>query len=263
MKRRTFIRNTALAGAAGTIAGIEQSAPAEAQVGGKPVIKHSPDPNRTLRLRGEYYRHYPVNFSRGAEGALGFKGWGESVEVAAPAEESALILMHVWNVGLVPELEFKPEGPAGGVMLMDEWVARTGPIIKNTLPPILAAARAAKLPIVHVASSELYARKYPGYTKAKDIAGAEPPAWPRAPRADEVKPPDDGKDALIFGPRFPESFQYYWPRIDFPAEAKPLDTEPVVTTSHQLNSVLRDLGAWQLIYSGFSINWCLWFSPGE
>lgn len=257
MKRRTFLRHTALAGAAGTVAGA-----ADTPANEKPASLPSADPNRILRLRGEYYRHYPVDFSRGKEGALGFKGWGESVEVAAPAEQTALILMHVWNVGLIPELAFKPEGPAGGVMLMDEWVARTGPIIRNTLPPILAAARAANLPIVHVASSELYARKYPGYRKAMDIAGAEPPAWPRAPRADEAKAPDNGKDALIFGPRFPESFQYYWPRIDFPDEAKPLDTEPVVTTSHQLNSVLRDLGAWQLVYCGFSINWCLWFSPG-
>lgn len=262
MKRRTFLRNTALAGAAGTMAGIDPLATTDAHAGNKPATLPAVDLNRILRLRGEYYRHYPVDFSRGKEGARGFKGWGESVKVVAPAEETALILMHVWNVGLVPELAFKPDGPAGGVMLMDEWVARTGPIIRNTLPPILKAAREANLPIVHVASSEEYARKYPGFQRALEISGEEPPAWPRAPRADEVKSPDDQKEALIFGPRFTESFKYYWPRIDFPEEAKPLDSEPVVVTSHQLNSVLRDMGAWQLIYCGFSINWCLWFSPG-
>ncbi len=203
-----------------------------------------------------------MDFSLGKEGARGFKGWGESVEITAPAEETALVLMHLWNVGMAPELAWKPEGPAGGVMLMAEWASRTVPLIRNEIPPILGAARRAGLPVVHVAASENYAKKYPGFRLAAEIAGPEPPAMPRAPRAEESKPPDDRKDALLFGPRFPENFDYYWSHIDFPEEAKPLDSEPVIVTTHQLNAVLRNIGAWQLIYCGFAINWCLWFSPG-
>lgn len=261
MKRRKFLTNTSLA--AGALTGIASDSVAAApSVGKKPASRPKPDPGRVLSLSGEYYRHYPVDFSLGAESARGFKGWGESVPVSAPAEETALVLMHIWNVGMIPELAWEPDGPAGGVMLMAEWAARTAPIIRTRIPPILSAARQAGVPVVHVASSEMYAKKYPGYRLAREISGVEPSPLPRAPRADEVKSPDDRKDALIFGPRFPESFEYYWPRIDFPEEAKPLDTEPVAVTTHQLNSVLRDLGTWQLIYCGFAINWCLWFSPG-
>jgi nicotinamidase-related amidase len=255
MKRRTFIKNTSLAGAAGTLTGLAASAAAA------PASAAASNPGRVLRLKGDYYRHYPVDFSLGAEGARGFKGWGESVEVAVPAEETALVLMHVWNVGIDPELAWKAEGPAGGVMLMAEWAARTVPMIKNNIPPILAAARKAGVPVIHVASSEHYAKKYPGFRATLDIAGAEPPAMKRAPRDGEPKPPDDRKNALIFGERFPGSDEYYESRIDFPEQARPLDSEPVVVTTHQFNSVLRHLGVWQLVYCGFAINWCLWFSP--
>ena len=50
----------------------------------------------------------------------------QSFEIAEPADETALVLMHVWNVGILPELAWKPDGPAGGVMLMAEWAARRG-----------------------------------------------------------------------------------------------------------------------------------------
>ncbi len=261
MKRRKFLRNTSLA--AGILTQGPHIARAAAPIAGKkPAGSPFRSANRVFRLKGEYYRHYPAQFSLNTESARGFHGWGESVDIETPVRETALVMMHIWNVGMTPELAWKPDGPAGGVMEMAEWAARTVPIIRNEIPPILAAARAAGIPVVHVASSDGYASKYPGYHLALAIAGAEPPSMPKAPRADEMKAPDDRKNSLIFGPKFPESFEYYWPRIDFPEEAKPLDTEPVVVTTHQLNSVLRDLAAWQLIYCGFAINWCLWFSPG-
>jgi len=202
-----------------------------------------------------------VDFSRGAEGALGFKGWGESVEIDVSAGETALIPMHIWNIGFSPELPFSPEGPAGGVMKMLEWASRSVPIIKNEIPPILNAARKAGINVIHVASSEQYALKYNGYLKTKELAGPEQSGLPRAPRHNETKPPDDRKIDLLFGEDFSKDSVFYNPRIDFPEPAKPLDDEYVVVTTRQLNEVLREHGIWNLIYIGFAINWCLWFSP--
>ncbi len=145
---------------------------------------------------------------------------------------------------------------------MAEWASRTVPMIKNNIPPILSAARKANLPIIHVAAFESYASKYPGYQAAKNLAGDEPPSLPGAVKPSELIPPDDHKNALLFGKRFVESEKYYTDHIDFPEQAKPLDSEHVVVTTHQLNSVLRERGIWQLIYCGFAINWCLWFMPG-
>ncbi|MCE5249272.1 hypothetical protein LLG96_03540 [bacterium] len=257
MKRRNFIQTTSLAGTAGFITTLGTPVSRAQNTARKPS-----DPNRILRLKGEYYRHYPIDFTQGTEGALGFKGWGESVDIAVPAEETALIPMHIWNIGLSPELPFTSEGPAGGVMDMLEWASRSAPIIETVIPPVLSAARKAGIAVVHVASDERYAKKYPGFNRAVGLAGAEPRGLSKAPGADTPKPPDDRKIELLFGKRFTESEPYYSAHMDFPDQAKPLDSEYVVTTAHQLTEVLRGMGVWNLVYIGFAINWCLWFSPG-
>ncbi len=82
------------------------------------------DQKRILKLKGEYYRHYPFDFSKGKIGAIGFKGWGESVDIEVPAEETALVPMHIWNIGFHPNLPFSSEGKAGPVMEMLEWAKR-------------------------------------------------------------------------------------------------------------------------------------------
>jgi len=214
-----------------------------------------------LKLKGEYYRHYPFNFTKGKYGATGFKGWGDSIDIEVPAEEIALIAMHIWNIGFHLELQFSPQGKAGAVMEMLEWASRSISIIKNEIPPILKAAREANIQVIHIASDEHYAKKYPGYQRTLHVAGDEPPGLPKAPRYDELKPPDEIKDNLLFGAKFKESLKYYTPNLDFPDLARPLDSEYVVFTTHQLNEVLRQQRIWNLIYIGFALNWCLWFSP--
>ncbi len=215
-----------------------------------------------LKLQGEYYRHYPVDFSQGVLGAKGFLGWGKTVPVVVPVAETALIAMHIWNVGFVPELAFTPEGPAGPVMAMLEWASRSVPITRTVIPELLAAARSAGVQVVHVASDLAYAEKYPGYRRTVALAGPEPPEVPGAQRPGVQPFPDSEKNRLLFGPRFPEAVQWYNAKLDFPEVARPLDEEYVAVTTHQLNAVLRELGVWQLIYVGFALNWCLWFSPG-
>ena len=253
MKRRDFIEKTSLAGTTGALGSVLRPQLIQAQT--------STDPARILRLKGEYYRHYPVDFTRGTEGALGFKGWGESIDISVSADETALLPMHIWNIGLTNELPFSSSGPAGGVMDMLEWASRSGPIIQTIIPPVLSATRNAGISIIHIASSENYASKYPGFKRAVKLAGTEPKGPSKAPDHG-IQPEDKRKDELVFGSRFNDSIDYYSRRIDFPEQAKPLDNEFVVTTTHQLTEVLRSMGIWNLIYIGFAINWCLWFSPG-
>jgi len=259
MKRRNFLEKILLAGASLITSKLiaEEKNMASLKLTNPGITS----PNRILKLSGEYYRHYPFDFSKERIGAIGFKGWGESVPIEVPAEETALVAMHIWNVGFHPNLPFSSEGKAGPVMEMLEWASRSIPIIKTEIPPILKAARDAKIPVIHVASDEHYANKYPGYQRTLDIAGNEPLGLPKSYRYDEIKPPDDIKDNLLFSEKFKESLKYYTPNFDFPDLAKPLDSEYVAFTTHQLNEVLRKHGIWNLIYIGFAINWCLWFSP--
>ncbi len=247
MTRRSFLSHL-LCAASALIAGKRIVIAARRDV--LPLPQKQVHSGRFLELRGEYYRHYPVDFSRGPLGAQGFLGWGESEPVQVPVEQTALVCMHIWNIGFHPKLHFGPSGPAGPVMEMLEWAVRSIPITRTIIPAVLAAARGAGLPVVHVASDESYARKYPGYRRAQALAGAEPAGLPRAPRPVGDRDPDSEKHALLFGPRFQEAVGWYTERLDFPEVARPREDEYVAVSTHQLHAVLRHLGVWQLIYVG-------------
>ncbi len=159
MKRRTFINNTVLAGLAG--AALSEGPLARAL----DMEIHAPDPGsresgapKILRLKGGYYRHHPIDFSQGPLGALGLKGWGETVDVEAPLAETALVSMHAENIGLIPEIPYSDKGPLAGYMSWLEYEGRKVDIVRTVYPKILAAARAAGLAVVHVAMGE-YGRK--------------------------------------------------------------------------------------------------------
>jgi len=265
MKRRTFINRTVLAGLAGAALAnrpLVQALDAGQRAAGQNSERGQPP--KVLRLKGGYYRHHPIDFSQGALGALGMRGWGETVDVEAPVAETALVSMHAENIGLVPEIPYADRGPLAGYMRWLEYEGRKMDIVRTIYPRILAAAHRAGLAVVHVAMSD-YGKKYPGYAKALKLSGPEPrTTTPRAPGAGRVRPPDDQKGKLVFGDQYNDNRdeEHFGRYFDFPEQAKPQGDEFVVETSHQLSSALNALGAWNLIYVGFAINWCLWFSGG-
>ena len=265
MRRRTFINRTVLAGL--TSAALAKRPLAQALDSPPPITGNTPQKIETLkslRLKGAYYRHHPIDFSQGELGALGMKGWGETIDVDAPVKETALVSMHAENIGLVPEIPYADRGPLAGYMRWLEYEGRKMAIARTVYPRILAAARGAGLDVVHVAMGD-YARKYPGQAKALKLSGPEPAmATPKAPGAGRVRPPDDRKGKLVFGEHYNDNRdeEHFGRYFDFPEQAKPRGDEFVVETSHQLSSVLNALGIWNLIYIGFAINWCLWFSGG-
>lgn len=265
MRRRSFINQTILAGLSGAaLSGMPVVQPA----GGKNQVEgnhpQKAETQKILRLKGAYYRHHPIDFSRGALGAQGMLGWGKTIDVEAPVRETVLVSMHNENIGLIPEIPYIDRGPLAGYMSWLEYEGRKIDIARNEYPRILAAARGAGVPVVHVAMGD-YARRYSGNAKALKISGPEPrTVTPRAPGAGKGRPPDDIKARLIFGEHYNDNrdYEHLGRFFDFPEQAKPLADEFVVETSHQLSSVLNALGAWNLIYIGFAINWCLWFSGG-
>ncbi len=265
MKRRAFINTTVMAGLAG--AALADSSLART-LGPGPGAADSASPAaggaKVLRLQGAYYRHYPVDFAQGPLGALGMKGWGGTVDVEAPVAETALVSMHAENIGLIPELAYDDKGPLAGYMRWLEYEGRKVDIARTVYPKILAAARAAGLNVVHVSMGD-YGKKYPGYARAMKLSGPEPrTSTPRAPGSGQARPPDDRKCKLVFGEHYNDNRdeEHFGRYFDFAEQAKPAGDEFVVETSHQLSSVLGSLGAWNLIYIGFAINWCLWFSGG-
>ena len=209
---------------------------------------------RRITIPVHFYRHYPADYDS-PHPASGFLGWCDKT-LEMSLDESALVCMHIWNMGADDRLPWGPNAPYQGVMRMTEQVSRSHKAITEHIAPLLATARKTGLPIIHVASEENYALRYPQYHKVKEVSGAEPAQPAGAVNSDWWD--DHVIDA--FGKEYLTDTRAASDHFDFSPLARPQGEEPVVVTSHQLNAVLRQRGIWNLIYIGFSLNFCLWFS---
>jgi len=208
-----------------------------------------------LELPLWYYRQFPVDFRRGEEATLGILGWAQK-PCRIPKDETALVLMHFWNVGFPGGPAWSEASPQRGIRECQEYVGRCVMQFTRTMPPIIQAARDAGITIIHVASSESYASKYPQYERTCAEVDLEPaPSQPHAVRPESVDLPTI-QDR--FGPDYGvvRDVEY-----DFPSGIGPEGDDLVCVYTHQLNSVLRKRRIWCLTYCGFAINWCLWHSP--
>lgn len=207
-----------------------------------------------LKLTARYYRHHPVDYSSPAP-ATGFKGWAET-ELVLPKDETMFLCMHLWNTGQETGPQWGPDSPWQGWAQMAEWVPRVRRLCMEQLPPILTAVRRAGMKVGHIAGGA-YAEKYPQYQRIKEKYGDPPPSPPGAVKNDWRA----RHDAEVFGTNFASDVAEAYKGLDFPVNLRPLDDEPVFLHTHQLNGYLRDNGVWALFYTGFALNWCLWYSP--
>ncbi|HOX40482.1 MAG TPA: hypothetical protein PL033_21090 [Candidatus Brocadiia bacterium] len=208
-----------------------------------------------LKLAARYYRHHPVDYASPSP-ATGFKGW-EETELMLPKEETMFLCMHLWNTGQETGPDWGgADKPWQGWAQMAEWVPRVRELCGKKLPPILEAARKSGMRVGHIAGGS-YAEKYPQYQKIKEKYGDAPPAAPGAIKGDWRA----RHDALVFGETFAADVGGAYKNLDFPVNIRPQGDEPVFLHTHQLNGYLRDNGVWVLFYTGFAINWCLWYSP--
>ncbi len=212
-----------------------------------------------MKLTAHYYRQHDANLTAEVP-AEAFHGW-TSRPMEFPKEECALACMHVWNPGLDPRLPFGPDSPYVGWYRVVEYLPRAIRITREVMPPLLAAARAGGLPVIHVGTTD-YADRYPGYTITRELAGDSPPRAEGAISTPAREAWSAERYGLVHGAHNTTDIEAGWKYIDIPDEMKPRDDEPVVVDAHQFNAVCRAKGIWHLIYCGFAINWCLLLSPG-
>lgn len=204
---------------------------------------------RHIRLQAGYYRQFDADLSLDVP-AEAFGGW-TSIPVELPLAQTALVSMHAWQFG--PPEEFP------GLYRHVEYMDRAAMIMQDVYPPILAAARSAGMPVIHVAAGGDYFKSLPGYLETVKLAGAEPDKPPGAEphpalsRLREIRARQGQHNSadITAGHK----------TVDFPPQAQPLEGEPIAQTAHQLNAVCRQRGVSHLIYVGVAINWCLLMSP--
>ena len=206
-----------------------------------------------MKLKTQYYQQFDADFS-GDVPAEGFGGWQEA-EVEIDPERTAVVVMHAWDAGTSDQYP--------GWHRCVEYFARADRICKEVFPPLLSAVRKSGMTLFHVAGGSDYAKNYPGYRKAVQLAGPEPPP-PETIDPDRVtKRLSEFRDAEVFvGSHNAEDVARGFQNVDFPPEARPLDNEGAAENGHQLFALCKEAGVNHLIYAGFAINWCLLLSPG-
>lgn len=216
---------------------------------------------RIISLPWHMYRHFPADFSRWREAAVGFRGWDSEVR-ELDLNRACLALMHFPSTGLTPDTEFGPDCRVPNSLGTVEWVPRTMEVVMFRMPRLVEAARAAGLQVVHILGG-------PGSGPVWDASAAqfgEPPpddpdvipggaAWKDRHMRDVFdlpRPPRDENDPGAAGLSVPLAETILTPR----------EGDLMAATSWQLHRLLSARGIDHIIYTGWALNWCLWFSPG-
>jgi nicotinamidase-related amidase len=208
---------------------------------------------RLISVEANYYQQFDADHSRDVPGE-GYGGW-QTTTMQLPLAHTALVIMHAWDCGTPQEFP--------GWHRAVEYFPRAERIASEVFPPLLAAARHARMPLFHVVGPGTYFQDLPGYKFTCQLAGptpAPPPAIQPDPgtlalkkfREAHVMPGCHNQSDIDIGFR----------QLDFPKPARPLDSEPIAEDAHQLLALCRHHQISHLIYAGFAINWCLLMSPG-
>lgn len=213
---------------------------------------------RTTQVPWHFYRHYPADFSAWSRAARGFLGWASEVR-DLDLDQTALLLMHLPAAGLSPETEWGPDCPRPDLLGTVEWVPRTMELCRHRLPRLVAAARAAGLQVVHVHGGIDEKTDEPCARRSLQKAG-DPPL----PDNDRMEP-----DPAVSARRRRDVFDLPRERpkgspdvkSELPAELRPTGDDVVVAQSWQLHRLMANRGIDHLVYTGWALNWCLWFSP--
>jgi nicotinamidase-related amidase len=213
---------------------------------------------RSLTVSLRYYRIHPygAGMEQPAKGHLGYA----TKEVTLAPEETALILMHLWNEGFPEGPDPRREHPESCGYL--EYLPRARPIIEERIVPLAQAAREAGLRIIHLCGGP-YAEKYSQYRFTKELAGPEPDRGPGSVNTSWTRE----RAEECYGPGFwenhPPTTDINQPvHRDIPECAQPLPGDWMAMTGHQLNRLCRALGVWNLFYTGFLTNVCVMHSSG-
>lgn len=206
-----------------------------------------------IRLMANYYQEFDADYTLDVP-AEGYAGWKKAQIEIAP-EHTAVVVMHAWDCGTYEEYP--------GWWKSVEYLPRADQICRDVMPELLSAVRASSLKLFHVVGWGDYYKELPGYKKAVELAGPEPPKLEYI-QGDPVRNAlRDFKAKHVFvGEHNKPDVDCGSARIGFPAATVPLDTEGVAENAHQLFGLCKHYGINHLIYTGFAINWCLLMSPG-
>lgn len=206
-----------------------------------------------VNIKANYYQQFDADYRLDVPGE-GYGGWKEA-EIPIAMEHTAVVVMHAWDSG--------SRGEFPGWYRCVEYLSRAEEICKTVYPELLSTVRESGLKLFHVVSEGNYYNHLPGYKRAVELAGPEPPV-PERVKSDPVL--DRLKvfrgDNVFVGRHNEPDVKNGFKRLDFAPNCRPAGDEGIAESAHQLFALCKESGINHLIYTGFAINWCLLMSPG-
>jgi nicotinamidase-related amidase len=208
---------------------------------------------KTVKIPAWYYRQFDADLSAEVPGT-GYGGWKKEA-LDFNSGKSALVIMHAWDCGT-------PEQYPGWHRAV-EYLSRTGRILRDVFPPLLAAVRASGMKIYHVVSSAKFYRDLPGYQSTLALGASE--IRPEQAEHDDIwRKLNDFRSEFAFpGNHNKPDISAGFRNLNFPPEAAPAEGESIAENAEQLFALCRRDGINHLVYTGFAVNWCLLMSTGS
>jgi len=156
------------------------------------------------------------------------------VHMPLPIEQTALVLVDMWDNHFI-----------------ESWLERAEQITREAVVPVLEAARATGLSIVHAPSPPVAEQ----FEELKEHAPPVPSAssdWPPAEFRSR-----QGEYAVFRGPRAQPPGIPPIDRLGMSPHIEVQDGEFVVATGEQLHVLLAERGILHVVYAGFATNWCI------
>ncbi len=196
------------------------------------------------------YQHFDTDLTA-EHPASGFGGW-RKVPLPMDWSHCAIVSMHALAIRSPEYRNFV------------EYLGRAERIMREIFPPLLQAARAAGVPVIHVSAGSDKHRNSAQYrrTLACDPELTHAPEIPdRAPHPEIRKRWDELRADLGCPGRHNRDDAGFF-NADFGAGAEAAEADYIAFDGAEVDAVCRKLGICHLIYIGFALNFCLDLSPG-
>jgi len=188
---------------------------------------------KIIKIPTWYYKQFDADYSL-KHPTLGYGSWhSESLDINL--SKTAFVVMHAWN-------PFEYENNTGCYRAV-EYLPRAKKILETTLPSLLSALRKNKLKIYHIVDE-----KHTKFTSLPNPIKDEVILNLETFKKNNVFP---GKHNLSDCNKFKRQ----------PMLIK--SNEPLLYNGEELHRLCLKDGINHLIYSGFALNWCLQYSPGN
>jgi nicotinamidase-related amidase len=156
------------------------------------------------------------------------------IHMPLPLDQTGLVLVDMWDNHFI-----------------ESWLERAERVTREAVVPVLEAARATGLTIVH-APSPTVAEKFPQLRRHRPPAPQAEPDWPPA-----VFRRREGEYAAFRGPRHQPPGIRAIPELGMSPYVRVQEGEFVIATGEQLHELCREKGLVHLLYAGFATNWCI------